>query len=312
MVKKTKTLRETYIFGQMNKNGFIDDKVKMFTNPNTSIVVTPEMLEEEVIHINKTFKYPAKMAVIEAFKNKSLIPVMLKHGVNDKMPVAIPFMISKDHSRAMVFIDNYATINRDGIITIDYKKLYCLMESAYLSMEGLKRNNTALINKGSMIFAHIFTRVLNKQFSLNTNRSAMNKVIFLASKYFMYNHLGMTDHNMVFNYALKNCNSATAILMRDVDAEFEPVCYTDISTFLTKMASTSYQFVSGFEKITTRDFIASYASMYGQSTLLSLESLDYFMFMISSVVIGAYLNNQTILEDIIDKDGAKLYLEMGR
>lgn len=312
MIKKAKTIRETYIFSQMNKDGFIDKKLQAFTNPNTSFVVTPKMLEEEIIHINKTFKYPAKMAVIEAFRNGSLIPVMLKHGVNERMPISIPFLISKDRSKALVFIDNYATLSKDGIIQIDYKKLYCLLESAYLAMEGIKRNNTMIISKGSMIFAHVFTRVLNKQFSLNTNRSAMNKVIFLASKFFLYNHLGMTDQNMVFNYALKNCNSATAILMRDVDAEFTEDCFKDISTFLGKLASTPYKFVPGFEKITTRDFISSYANMYGQSTILSLESLEYFLFMISSVVIGAYMNNQVVLEDIIDKDGAKLYLEMGR
>lgn len=296
----------------MNKDGFIDKKLAAFTNPNTCIFVTPKMLEEQILHINKTFKYPAKMAVIEAFKNGSLILVMLQHGVNERMPVSIPFLVSKDRSKTLIFIDNYAQVNKNNDVDIDYKKLYCVMESGYLAMEGIKRNNTQIISRGSMIYAHIFTRVLNKQFSLNTNRSAMNKIIFLASKFFMYNHLGMTDQNMIFNYALKNCNSATSILMRDVDEEFTPECFDNISTFLTKLSTTPYKFVSGFEKITTRDFISSFASMYGQSTILGLESLEYFLFIISSVVIGAYLNNQVILEDIIDKDGAKLYLEMGR
>lgn len=312
MIKSAKSIRETYIFSQMNKDGFIDKKLAVFTNPNTAIFVTPQMLEEQILHINKTFKYPAKMAVLEAFKNGTLVPIILKHGVRERMPVSIPFLVAKNRSKALVFIDNYAQINKMGDIDIDYKKLYCLLESAYLSMEGIKRNNTQIISKGSMIFAHVFTRVLNKQFSLNTNRSAMNKIIFLASKFFLYNHLGMTDQNMVFNYALKNCNSATAILMRDVDEEFGPECFENISTFLTKLSTTPYKFVSGFENITTRDFLASFAGMYGQSTILGLESLEYFLFMISSVVIGAYLNNQVILEDIVDKDGAKLYLEMGR
>lgn len=312
MIKKGKSIRETYIFNQMNKDGYIDSKLKVFTNPNMAIVVTPEMLEEQIVHINKTFKYPAKMAVIEAFKNGSLIPVILKKSVNERMPVSIPFLISKSRARAMVFIDSYATIAEGGYVNIDYKKLYCLLESAYLSMEGIKRNNTSIISKGSMIYAHIFTKVLNKKFSLNTDRNAMNKVIFLASKFFLYNHIGMTDQNMIFNYALKNCNSATAILMRDIDAEFTPECFDNISTFLTKMSNVPFKFVNGFEKITVRDFISSYAEMYGQSSILALESLEYFLFMISSVVIGAYLNNQVVLEDIIDKDGAKLYLEMGR
>ena len=314
MIKYIKTIKDTYIYSQMNKDGYIDKKLQLFSNPNSSIPVTPEMLEEQVLHINKTFKYPAKMAVLEAFKNGALVPVMLKPGISDKMPVSIPFLFNKDRSKAMVFIDSHARFrNKETMdIDIDYKKFYCLMESAYLAMEGFRRSSASIITKGSSIYAHMFTRVLNKKFALNTNRLAMNKVLFLASKFFMINHLGMKDQNMVFNYALKNCNSATAIAMRDVEGAIGEEAFVNISTFLTALANSSYRLVSGFSSITTRDYINSFANMYGQSTIFALESLDYFMFVISSVAIGAYLNNQVILEDIVDKDGMKLYLEIGR
>lgn len=312
MVRNYKSLRDTFLFTQMNQNGFIDKKLDVFMNPNSSIVVTPKMLEEPLLHINKTFKYPAKMAVLEAYKNGTLVPLVLQRGVNERMPVGIPFLINKDRTKALVFIDNYATPSADGSVNIDYKKLYCLLESAYLALEGIPRNNSAVINKGSLIFAHIFAKVLNKKFSLNTDRAALNKVIFLASKYYLINHLGMSDQATVFNYALKNCKSATDILMKDIDSEFTPDVFANLATFITKISSLPYKFVSGFEKITVRDYIASFAEMYGQSTIFALESLEYFTFMISSVVIGAYLNNQVVLEDIIDTDGAKLYFELSR
>jgi hypothetical protein len=307
-----KPLRDTYIFNMMNKDEYIDKKMKLFTDPNTSIIATEKHLEEPILHINKTFKYPAKMAVLEAYKNGTLMPVVLKKGVADRMPVCIPFIINSDRTKAIVFIDNYATVNSSGDINIDYKKLYCLLETAYLALEGLPYNNSSVINKGSLIWAHLFTKILNKKFALNTDRTAMDRVIFLASKYFLHNIIGMTDQNTVFNYAMKNCNTATEILLRDVDAEFTPEVFENISTFISKFSNTSFKFVSGFEKITVRDYISSYAEMYGQSTILALETLEYFTFMISSVVIGAYLNNQTTLEDIIDVDGAKLYFELGR
>lgn len=312
MSNTIKPLRDTFIFSELNKDGYIDKKVAAFTSPNTGVRVTPDMIEDELVHINKTFKYPNKMAVLEAVKNGTIIPVMLQPSVHDRMPVCIPFLVSKDRTKVVVFIDSYVKRDRDGVISIDYKKLYCLLESGYIAMEGIKRNSTKVISKGSMIFAHLMTRVFNKKFSLNTDRSAMNKIIFLCGEFFLYNHIGMTDHNMIFNYALKNCNSATAILMRDVDAEFGPECFTSLAVFLKKLSTSSYKFVAGFETITTRDFIETFANMYGQSTILGLESLEYFMFIISSVTIGAYLNNQVILEDIIDKDGAQLYLELGR
>lgn len=312
MPKQMKSLRDTYIFSMMNEGGYIDKKLSLFTNPNTSTVATEKMLEEQLLHINKTFKYPAKMAVLEAYKNGELIPVVLKKGVNERMPVSIPFIVNSDRTKAIVFIDNYSTVNSSGDINIDYKKFYCLMESAYLALEGLPYNNSSVINKGSLIWSHLFTKILNKKFALNTDKTAMDRVIFLASKFFLYNIIGMTDPSTVFNYAIKNCKYASEILLRDIDAEFTPDTFENISTFLSKFSNTSFKFVSGFEKITVRDFISSYAEMYGQSTILALETLEYFAFVISSVVIGAYLNNQTTLEDIIDVDGAKLYFELGR
>lgn len=312
MVKNYKSLRDTFLFTQMNDGEFIDKKLKVFMNPNSSIVVTQNMLEEPLMHINKTFKYPAKMAVLEAYRNGALVPLVLQKGVQERMPVSIPFLINKDRTKAIVFIDNYATPNGNGDVNIDYKKLYCLLESAYLALEGIPRNNSMIINKGSLIFAHVFAKVLNKKFSLNTDRAALNKVIFLASKYYLINHLGLSDQATIFNYASKNCKAGTDIVMRDIDAEFTPECFANLATFLQKMSSLPYKFVSGFESITVRDYVAAFAEMYGQSTIFALETLEYFVFMISSVVIGAYLNNQTVLEDIIDTDGAKLYFNLCR
>ena len=302
----TKTIRDTFIFNTMNENSFIDNKVKTFMDPNKSIFCTSEMLQEPLMQIDRNFKYANKLAVLEAFKNGILVPVITQNSVKETMPIGIPFIINKDRSRAIVFISNYSRF--DGkYISIDYKKFYCLMESAYTALHGINVNNSDVINKGSYIWANIFTKVLNKKFALNTDKNALNKVIFLASKYYLINILGMKDNSTAFNYALKNCKNVTEIFIKEIDSEFEPEDYSSIATFLTKFSKASYKFVHGFEKITVRDYIASYCEMYGNAMLFSLELIDYFMFNISSIIIGAYLNNQTILEDLVDTDGGKLY-----
>ena len=64
MSNTIKPLRDTFIFSELNKDGYIDKKVAAFTSPNTGVRVTPDMIEDELVHINKTFKYPNKMAVL--------------------------------------------------------------------------------------------------------------------------------------------------------------------------------------------------------------------------------------------------------
>ena len=308
-----KSLRESFLFNHMNEGGFIDKRLEDFKDPKKSIVVTPQMIEEVMLHINKVSKYPSKLAVMDGYKNGALVPLVLQSDIPNRMPTCIPFIVNKDHSKALVFIDNYATLPKNGgDIRIEHKKFYCLMESAYMALIGIPRNSGKIAKLGSLIFAHIFTKVLNKVFALNTNRDALNRVLFVSSKYFLTCLLGMQEQSTIFNYALGNARAATPILMAEVDNEFTPDRLTNISVFLETLAAKAYMFVPGFKKITTRDYVSAYAEMYGQSTILSLELFEYFMFMISSVVIGANLNNQTLLQEIIDIDGAKLCFEISR
>jgi hypothetical protein len=50
--------------------------------------------------------------------------------------------------------------------------------------------------------------------------------------------------------------------------------------------------------------------MYDHSALLSLEYFPYFLYNVLSVTNGAYINNQYVLEDIIEKHGPKLYADV--
>ena len=306
-------INHSYIFRLFNTNKEVTNRINTFIQKG--VIATPDKIELELTTINRNFKMPAKDAVLEAYRNGDLIPTVLPKGLEMKMPTAIPFVMLKNSSgtkpnKSLIFIDNYATLSDDGnTIKIDPKKLYCLMEASYMALNIKAQSKIQVISKGSNIFAHLVSTILNKEFSLNTNKQALNKLLFVASKYFMCKHLGLEDDDTIYNYALKNCNSATTIIMREVNEIFTQECFDDLSTFIGALAKHSYCFVPGFSKLTTREFIESFSKLYGRSCLLALENINYFFFMISSVVQGAYLNNQTVLEDIIGHDGVKLYLE---
>ncbi|WP_171567728.1 hypothetical protein, partial [Brevibacillus sp. MCWH] len=64
------------------------------------------------------------------------------------------------------------------------------------------------------------------------------------------------------------------------------------------------------DDLTVRGYLEKFISMYDASALLALEHFAYFIYNVISVVNGAYINNQYILEDIVEKYGPKLYVEM--
>jgi hypothetical protein len=50
--------------------------------------------------------------------------------------------------------------------------------------------------------------------------------------------------------------------------------------------------------------------MYDASALLALEAFPYFLYNVMSVTNGAYINNQYVLEDIVEHNGAKMYADL--
>ena len=86
--------------------------------------------------------------------------------------------------------------------------------------------------------------------------------------------------------------------------------FQNISTFINGIKSTSFNISQSLAELTLKDFIVDYVQMYHSSALFALEHLAYFMFVVDSVMLGAYLNNQAILEDIVGKSGAKLYTQL--
>ena len=91
------------------------------------------------------------------------------------------------------------------------------------------------------------------------------------------------------------------------DNAFPAEAFNDLAAFITTMHNNAFQITQSLANLTTRDYITDYVQLYQGSSLFALEHLSYFIFMINSVVLGAYLNNQAVLEDIMGKSGVKIY-----
>jgi hypothetical protein len=154
----------------------------------------------------------------------------------------------------------------------------------------------------------MFTRVLNKKYALNVDKSKMHKVLFLASKFYMINVLGLADNEMTFNYAIKNCVNGNPYTIKEVNNLVKTEDYKDLSTFILALAKQETGL--GMVDLTVRNYLEAFINMYDSSALLSLEAFPYFLYNVLSVTNGAYINNQYVLEDIVDHNGAKIYADL--
>jgi len=304
-----KSLEKTFIYTHLNRsNGLTNNIAGLLSN---GIILTEKNLEEPFMIIMKNFKFPLKYKVMEDFKNGNIV---LMYSTNTKLPTALPFFLTKNNEGrvvAVVSVNIYGSMNKEtGDVTIDAKKLYCMMESAYLAKvcffhdKQLSARNVLLSN-GSNIYSSMFARVLNKKYALNLDKTKLHKVLLLSSKFYLINILGLPDNELVFNYAIKNCPNGNLYSLEETNNILAMKDYENLETFIK--ALTKPELGLNFRDLTTHNYLEAFINMYDASNLLSLESFPYFVYNIVSVTNGAYINNQYVLEDIVGSSGAKIY-----
>jgi hypothetical protein len=319
-VKAAKSVRNTYLYITMNKGSYLDNNLKALISKGK--VLKPADLQYEVSTINKYYKFSMKKSVMDAYEKGLIKPIVLPVGTKEKASASVPFLLYGNGGviGAYAFIDNYVQYAKaSDTYSIDPRKLYCLLESAYIAIliqknHAIFARSAVLASEGASVFAHTFIRVLNRKYALNIDRRAYGKVLFLAAKFFMINHLDMDPTSeSVFNYAVKVSEVDSPLSVRELDVRFdEAKAYTNINEFINFLRTNSYMINQGLAELTMRDYLTDYVNLYQSTSIFALEHFSYFMFMIDSVILGAYLNNQAILEDIIGKSGAKIYTQIAQ
>lgn len=317
---KIKSVRDTYLYSQINKNGQFDANIKVLLSKG--LTPTEKQLERQLSTINSYYKFVLKTNVLDAVKNGTVVPMLFPKGISaqHKIPTCLPFILVPNGSgdiRAVAIIDNYATMDKDsGLVEMDTLKLYTMLESAYIARAiqiGYRRirSNTMMYKSGASIYAHMFTRLLNKRYALNVNRSGYDKVIYLASKFFLINILQMPNSSMVDNYAMSGAKDIDKMSISRVEeavmSSSEGKAYDNISTFIKAIAGTGHLITNGIQSLEVREYMTDFIRMYGNSALFGLEHLSYLVFNVFSTMNGAFLNNQYAFKDIIGKSGSELY-----
>lgn len=301
-----KTLNDTFIFQEINKGNRVVDAFHGIMR--NSITITENEMKEQMVMIDKYVKSIIKKSVMEDFKVGNL-QLVFAGDASDRLPSILPFMfrVAEGKLQAIIPLDSFGNRRQDGTLIMDARKLYTLLENAYLAkkfMSNEKRylNNANLIN-GCTIYANMFVKPINKKFNINADRNRINGLLFLAAKFYLINLLGMTNMDIINNTAIRACKGENPMLIEELDNKLEIEDYKDLSTFIKAISDEKVNL--GLEKLTVRGFLEGFMSMYGSTTTLGLELIPYFIHVINSVMIGSMVCNQYQLEDIVEKGGAK-------
>lgn len=308
------SIRNTYLYEMINKGGEFDKVIG--TMLSKGHIADSKDLQNELATINRYYKFPLKIAVLNAFEEGIIRPMVYPEGItaNNKIPTCLPFILVQsktNHPDAVAIIDNYARYENHEIY-IDTKKLYCMLEGAFIA-RGIQigfnsiRHNTTMYSEAASIYAHMFSRVLNKKYALNVDKQSYAKMLFLSAKFFLIKLLQLPNSDTVFNYANKVAGDISPIALKNIDERFGDEAFQSIATFVQAIQQNGYLIINGLQTLTVREYVKQFISMYNNSALFSLEHLSYFLYNVFATVNGAYLNNQYAFDEVCGRSGGKVY-----
>lgn len=304
-----RSIKDRFLYKESN-----GDKI-MSAYISKAAIATPDQLQYPLGVIERYFKFPLKVKVIQAFKNGTLKLYYSPPAYANKIPVSLPFRLFQERGaiKAAVFFDNHVKLNtKDKSLEIDPKKLYCYMEGAYVAIMFQNSfkvlcHDAAILTELCSIYAHMITRVFVKRFALNVQQKAQDKVLFLAAKFFMISLLGLNNDSQTFNYALKISSNLTPPIVRELDDTIETDKYEGIDKFIDALAQFNYLINPALSGYSVRAFVEDFVNMYGSIALYAIEDVEYLLFNVLAAMNGGFLNKQFAFDAIINNNSNKIY-----
>ena len=300
-----KSMQDTFVFKSLS-DGFsstIRDSIVK------GKVLTQRELEEQFLMIKKYKNSVLKPKIMSELNEGGIKLIYVPEGVN--RTVMLPFIMTMNGNKmcANIMVSSYGNMRQDGMVNMDYGKLYAIMESAYLAKKFLEnydkyRNDNVLSQQGAILYANMFVKPLNKRFNIHVDRERENKILFLASKFYLKNVLGLRNDELIFNISMKACKAGNPLVLKEVDMMIEEESFKDLGTFIEALQNPNLNL--GLVGLNTRGYINLFVGMYGEATLFALELMPYFLFVGNASLNAMGLVNNYSLEDIMEKGMAKI------
>lgn len=306
-----KPMQSTFVFNYLKANILptIQETI------NNSRILGQTELEEQFLMIKKYVNSPLKQKLMSELNQGN---IKLVYAPEDAQRLTyLPFIMkgSVDGRLESVYvvISSFGNLREDGTISMDYKKLFALMESAYVAKNFMLkydkyRNNNAIIAQGCMLYADMFAKPINKRFNIHTDLERENKIKFLAAKFYLKNVLGLQNEDIIFNNAMKACKNPNMYILKEADSLMGEEAFRDLGSFIE--ALTSEKMRLGLIGLNTRGYLNLYIEMYGSSTIFALELLPYFLFVGIATLHAMGLVRNFALEDIMEKGMAKILAQL--
>ena len=293
------SLSDSGMFQQLNASSSLMSKIAQAIK--NGVALDKSYFETQYLQITKTRISPLADTVLKAFDEEK---IRLIYNKNDHVTVALPFVVLNIGGKACanIFINEFSSMTNADTpqLTIEMKRLYTLMESAFIGLVFFSKpayftRNSTFVKALTNIYTQMVLRILNREYALSLTKDLYDATNYYTSRFFLERILGVTNKEIVNSYAAGNCNNpseTTIALCNNLYSSAKIVTIEDFINFIAKSNTK-------MNNLKLRYFFQRWASSYGTGATLSIDSFPYFYYCIANVVLGGFLVNTTAISDFV-------------
>lgn len=296
------TASDSFIMKKMDQGAGITTKILQAIKNGQHL--TEKDIEEQLLQIRRTRISPIFEKVLNAFADGEIVLIYS----NVRIIQAIPFIVANvgGKTRGYIFVNGYGAFttprgatNAEKIFNINMKDLYALMEGTYVALEYYKKpeaftKSIGLMRSTMAIYCNMFLRVLNKEYALSLSPLEYNQVCYCLARFYLENLWGLQNNEMSHSYAFGAILNPNRIDYIEVQDNWEMAHVKSLDELLKFLQ----EHFPRLRELSVRFFTEYYMNMYKATVVLGIDVLPYFLFGISSSLLGSFIANQPIIQDI--------------
>ena len=292
------------------------------------INLAPE-LTTQLANIKKIYNDVLTSKALDAVEKGDLI-IFAARNPKHCMPSYMPFIKYKvgDKQKVAIDVTKYVVLKpikgQDDVydVTIDIKKLYCFIVSAYLYQSKFDKDtqiSSKLAKSSAVVWAKLFCKVLEMKVGLATNKDRHDAFMYFAMMFFLVNLIDYNKEsaeNLAKSFFRSNMVSPTVKFIEasvsdkniNMYESFETFCTTLFDPDITGLRSLRLKGTNNV--INVEYYVSQYITLYHMTSAFSLAAFPYFIWMIISTCNWAYLFNDKTIEAIASEEYGNIMPEL--
>lgn len=291
------SLSDSYVYRAFNKSS--DASSTIIKAISEGARVDKSYIEEQIIQCKRSRISPLVDTVLSAFENKKIV---LIYNKNVRVSTSLPFVVLtvKGNTAAYIFISDFSSLTKDGeALNIEMKKLYVLMETAYIGLifytkPDIFKRSTSLMKMVASIYSGMAMRIFNKEFALSLTKDLYDQVNYCMARFELEVISGL-NNGLSHSFAASTCLNPNQMIIDMIDKNYTNASITNINELIQFISTLSPKMT----KLNFRYYFERWISIYGTGSTMSVDAFPYLYYVILNTLLGGFLVNVPTMSEII-------------